>query len=83
MNEPGLWVWIHVGMQQAINLHQVSAIVFEEGEPLVAHLYLPVLETSAEGQVQARRVRVEGAEAEGLRAYLGRTARHLDDLGAG
>jgi hypothetical protein len=31
----------------------------------------------------ARRVTVEGPEAEALHAYLARVGRHLEDLGAG
>jgi hypothetical protein len=83
MDEAGTWVWIHAGENRAINLRHVSDVEFERGPVLAAHLYLTVLDASSPGVLGARRVTVEGPEAEALHAYLARVGRHLEDLGAG
>jgi hypothetical protein len=83
MDEAGTWVWIHAGEHRAINLRQVTAVEFEQGPVLTAHLYLTSLDASSLEQLGARRVTVEGPEAEALHAYLKRVGYHLEDLGAG
>jgi hypothetical protein len=83
MDEAGTWVWIHAGENRAINLRHVTAVEFEQGPVLVAHLYLTALEASSPGVLKAHRVTVEGPEAEALHAYLKRVGCHLEDLGAG
>ncbi|HZS90165.1 MAG TPA: hypothetical protein VFE42_22045 [Chloroflexota bacterium] len=81
MDEAGAWIWIHTGENRAINLHHVSDIAFEHGDVLRAHLCVPSLGTDPmEGPAQ--RVTLEGPEAEALRSYLARLARHLEDLAA-
>ena len=83
MDEAGTWVWIHAGENRAINLRHVTDVEFEQGSVLAAHLYLTSLDASIPGVLGARRVTVEGPEAEALHAYLARVGRHLEDLGAG
>ena len=83
MDEAGTWVWIHAGEHRAINLRHVTDVEFEQGPVLVAHLYLTALKAGAPGVLKARRVTVEGPEAEALHAYLKRVGCHLEDLGAG
>jgi len=83
MDEAGTWVWLHAGEHRAINLRHVTAVEFEQGPVLAAHLYLTALDASAPGGLGARRITVEGPEAEALHAYLRRVGRHLEDLGAG
>jgi hypothetical protein len=81
MDEAATWVWIHEGKNRAINLQHVTDIVFEQGEVPRAHLCLLAVEVGPAG-VQPQRITVEGPEAEALRAYLMRYARHLEDLAA-
>jgi hypothetical protein len=83
MDEAGTWVWIHAGENRAINLRHVTDVEFEQGSILVAHLSLTALDAGSPGVLAARRVTVEGPEAEALHAYLARVGRHLEDLGAG
>jgi hypothetical protein len=83
MDEAGTWVWIHAGERRAINLRHVTAVEFEQGPVLAAHHYLTSLDASAAGVLRARRITVEGPEAEALQAYLRRVGRRLEDLGAG
>ena len=83
MDEAGSWVWIHTGENRAINLRHVTDVQFERGPVLAAHLYLTSLDASSPGVLGARRVTVEGTEAEALHTYLTRVGRHLEDLGAG
>jgi hypothetical protein len=83
MDEAGTWVWIHAGEHRAINLRHVTDVEFEQGPVLAAHLYLTALEARSPGEWGARRVTVEGPEAEALHAYLKRVGCHLEDLGAG
>ena len=83
MDEAGTWVWIHAGENRAINLRHVTDVEFEQGLVLAAHLYLTALDSGSPGVLGARRVTVEGPEAEALHAYLARVGRHLEDLGAG
>ena len=75
MDEQDTWIWIGVGEREAINLRHIARMVFTDGDPPSAHLSLVA---GAGGEVT-----VEGPEAVALRAYLHRTARHLEDLGAG
>ena len=58
-------MWIHAGEHRAINLRHVSAVEFEQGPVLTAHLYLTSLDASSLEELGARRVTVEGPEAEG------------------
>ena len=83
MDESGTWVWIHAGENRAINLRHVTDVEFEQGTVLAAHLYLTSVDAGSTGVLGARRVTVEGPEAEALHAYLRRVGRHLEDLGAG
>jgi hypothetical protein len=76
-------VWIHAGENRSINLRHVTDVEFERGPVLAAHLYLTSLDASSPGVLRARRVTLEGPEAEALHAYLTRVGRHLEDLGAG
>lgn len=76
MDEQDLWVWIGAGERQAINLRHIARIVLIDGDPPSARLSL----TAGAGDAE---VTVEGPEAVALRTYLHRTARHLEDLGAG
>jgi hypothetical protein len=83
MDEAGTWVRIHAGQYRAINLRHVTDVEFERGPVLAAHLYLTSLNASSPGVLEARRITVEGPEAQALHAYLRRGGRHLEDLGAG
>jgi hypothetical protein len=83
MDEVGTWVWIHAGEHWAINLRHVTAVEFEQGPVLAAHLYLTSLDARYPGVLGTRRITVEGPEAEALHAYLKRVGRHLEDLGTG
>jgi hypothetical protein len=83
MDEASTWVWIHAGEYRAINLRHVTAVEFEQGPVLAAHLYLTSLDARSPGVLGAHRFTVEGPEAEALHAYLRRVGRHLEDRGAG
>jgi hypothetical protein len=64
MDEAGTWVRIHAGEHRAINLRHVTDVEFEQGCVLAAHLPLTALDASSPGVLGARRVTVEGPEAE-------------------
>jgi hypothetical protein len=70
MDEAGTWVWIHAGENRAINLRHVTEVEFAQGPVLAAHLYLTALDAGSPGVLGARRVTVEGPEAEALHTYL-------------
>ena len=81
MDEAVTWIWIHEGKNRAFNLQHVTDIEFEQGEVPRAHLRLLAVEAGPTG-IQPQRITLEGPEAEALRAYLLRYARHLEDLAA-